>query len=316
MPDDRNFKLQLRLDGPLVADHRLPLSELVRIAGRLHDVLRDTAVVLAGLGPSGTSGRAQRAVEQAIDLQVVAGPRIGSFVLDFEPAVEPSPDQEQLDIELGPSLSERAVNAVVDGLETLDEGVDQLPSGFDRGVLKAVLPLRTALKRGLTSIRLEASTGDYVRATTVDSAKLDLVERLISKPTTAQATAEGVLEMVDFRQLECRIDRPPQASVTVFFDERDRWRVHAAAMQFVRVVGEGQFEPGASEPSKIWASRVDVLYESLQFDPNAFWQERALEQLAADQEVAAFRMPEDVEADPWRDDAEAAQLIEAIRGVA
>jgi hypothetical protein len=312
MPADSRFTLQIRLEGPLVADNRLPLSELLRIGAQLRDVLRDVAVVLTDLGPSGTSGRSQRVVEQAVDLQVVAGPRAGSFLLELELPPESPPAQEQLELETGPALSERTVIATIDGLEALNDGVEQLPEGFDRGVLKAVVPLGTALRRGLTSIQLTADTAERRHATEVTPAKVDVVERLITKAIKAHAVAQGVLEMVDFRRLEFRIDRPPQPSVTVFFEERDRETVHAAIRQFVRVVGQGQFEPEQSEPSKIWAARIEVLYESLQFDPEAFWHERGLEQLAAEQNVAEYIPPADFESDPWRDDDAAARLIEAI----
>lgn len=309
-----DLRLTLTLDGPLVDDHRLPLSELLRVGKQLHDSLRDVAIVLTQLGPSGTAGRSKKVIEDSVDLRVVAAPRPGSFALELEGPPEGVPEQTELSQDMGSSLSERAVEAFVEGLESLSDESDALPDGFDRGVLRSIVPFRTAFRKGVTEIDLEATARGAHYQAQITAAKVDVVERLIQRPVTAAAAAEGVLQMVDFGSLEFRIDRPPLASASVYFAEQHRDAVHNAVRQFVRVSGVGEFQPERHEPSRIWASTIQVLYETLELDVGAFWRERAVQDLAEEQGAVAYTLPDDLDADPWRDDREAAALLEAIHG--
>ncbi len=308
------LQLTLTLDGPLVEEHRLPLSELLRVGKHLRDSLRDVAIVLTHHGPSGTAGRSKKVIEDSVDLRIVAAPRAGSFTLDLEAPPEGAPEQVELSEDMGSGLSERAVEAFVEGLGSLSDESDALPDGFDRGVLRSIVPFRIALRKGLTEIDLKATARGASHRAQITAAKVDIVERLIQRPVTASAAAEGVLQMVDFGSLEFRIDRPPLPSVAVRFAEQHRDAVHSAVRQFVRVAGVGEFQPESHEPSRIWASTIEVLYEALELDIGAFWRERAVQDLAEEQGATEYALPDDLDADPWRDDREAAALIEAIHG--
>jgi hypothetical protein len=311
---DRPLTLTLKLDGPLVEEHRLPLSELLRVGKQLRDSLRDVAIVLTHHGPSGTSGRSKKEIESAADLRVVGAPRAGSFALDLEVPPTDVPAQVGLPGDLGLTLSEQAIVAFLDGLDSLSDESEELPVGFDRGVLRAVVPFNTALKKGLTEISLTTSqNGDRQHAAAITATTVQVARRLISQPVTAGALVEGVLQMVDFGSLACRIDRPPLSSVNVYFEEKDRDLVHQAVRQVVRVSGEGRFEPDSNEPSTINATSIEIVYEALELDVNAFWEEKAITTLAEEQETPKFSIPKEFEADPWRDDDAAAQLIEAIQ---
>lgn len=310
----RPLKLTLKLDGPLVEEHRLPLSELLRVGKHLRDSLRDVAVVLTHYGPSGTAGRSKKEIEKAADLRVIGGPQAGSFSLELEAPSINVPAQTGLPGDMGPTLSEQAIVAFLDGLESLSDEEEDLPVGFDRGVLRAIVPFNTALKKGLTEISLTASqSGNRRHAAVITPAKVQVVQRLISQPVIADALVEGVLQMVDFGSLACRIDRPPLPSVNVHFEEKDRDLVHRAVRQVVRVAGEGRFEPKSNEPSSMDASGIEILYESLELDVNAFWEQKSLSALAREQKTPKFSIPQGFESDPWRDDDAADQLIAAIR---
>jgi len=311
---DQPLQVILKLDGPLVEEHRLPLSELLRVGKQLRDSLRDVAVVLTHHGPSGTAGRSKKEIEGAADLRVVGGARAGSFALDLEVPPTHVPAQAGLPGEMGLTLSEQAIIALLDGLESLSDEDDALPVGFDRGVLRAVAPFDTALKKGLTEISLTtAKSGEPPHVAFITPAKVQVVKRLIKQPVTADAVAEGVLQMVDFSSLACRIDRPPLPSVSVHFEEKDRDLVHQAVRQIVRVAGEGRFDPNKNEPSSINASSIDIQYETLELDVNSFWEEKEIAALAQEQQTPRFSVSKELESDPWRDDDAAAQLVEAIR---
>jgi len=302
----------LRLDGPMVSEHRLPLSELERVSKQLRIALRDVATVLSDYGPSGQGGRVKAFIEDATDLRVVGSPRAGSFCLELE-APTPAADQEELDIGVAEDLSERTISAFISGLTALSDDLTELPKGFDRGVLRALKPFKTALKRGITGIELNSEQGARSQRACIDSEKLAVAERLIRKPIRSHAVAQGMLQMVDFGRLECRIDRPPQPSVSCVFAEQDRDAVQAAVRQFVRVVGEGEFVPGRADPTTIVVEKLEVIYEALTLESKQFWQERTVDEIAAEHSTTAFALPPDAETDPWRSDAEAEALIAAIR---
>jgi hypothetical protein len=215
---------------------------------------------------------------------------------------------------MGPTLSEQAITAFLDGLEALSDEKEDLPVGFDRGVLRAVVPFNTALKKGLTQISLVTThNGNHRHSAVITPAKIQVVQRLIKQAVTADALVEGVLQMVDFGSLACRIDRPPLPSVSVHFEERDRDLVHRAVRQIVRVTGEGRFEPNSNEPSSVNASSIEIIYESLELDVNAFWESKSLNALALEQKTPKFSIPKNFESDQWRDDDAAARLIQAIQ---
>lgn len=305
------MRVTIRLDGPLVDQHRLPLSEFSRVARQFHRALQSVAVVLAGYGPSGHGGRSKKFIEQATDLNVVAPPRPGSFILEFEVPAPGDIEQEELPVEPDAHLGEQAAESLVCGLESLEERSATLPRGFDPGVLKAIVPFRTSMKRGLTEISFSTHQHRRQAEAHLNAARIDLVARLIKRPVRARAVAEGILQMVDFKSLQCRIDRPPRPGVLCFFEERDRDAVQQAVRQFVRIEGEGDFEAGSTEPSKISVASIVVLYQTLPFDPQAFWQKVEAVELA-NRATPAFEPSQGAIDDPWRNDEEASQLIAAI----
>jgi hypothetical protein len=315
MADKTPLRISVKLEGPLVENHRLPLSEFTRITRQLRVSLRDVAMVLTEYGPSGRSGSVPKFIEEATDLRVVGSPRKGSFEIEFEvpTAAAQKSAQEALEFDV-PALAERTVEAFVEGLEVLHDELEELPPGFDRGVLQAVTPFRTSMRRGVRTISLSTTNGKKKGGTQtqLDADKVKVIERLIKKPIRAHAAATGLLQMVDFSRLEFRIDRPGLPSIKCFFDERDRDRVQGAVRQVVHVSGEGEFAPEEREPSKISVASFDVLYEELPFDPAAFWKER--EDITAAPSVPTFRLPRGLDDDPWRNDEEAAELIAAIEG--
>lgn len=315
MPDTPPLRLELRLLGPLVDEGRLPLSELQRVSNRLRTTLRDVAIVLSDQGPSGRGGRVKKFIEQAVDLNVVGSPRKGSFVLELEASARSKPDQEALFEHFGPELAERAMHAFVSGVGDLTDELEQLPNGFDRGVLQAVTGFNQTFNQGIEEVSLKIVNGQReAPKASLTPERVATAKRLIKKPIKAHTVLEGTLRMVDDRTLECRVERPPAVSVTCFFDEKDRDVVWEAGKgrRLVRVVGEGEFHPAEREPRKVWASSIEVLYEELPFDPSVFWRHQELDELAEQQHVNRPGLTE--LSDPWRDDDEADALIAAIEG--
>jgi hypothetical protein len=154
---DAPVRLTLKLEGPLVEEHRLPLSELQRIARHLRGTLRGIAMVLTDYGPSGHGGRVKKFIEESVDLRVVGSPRKGSFTLEMELPPDAPPEQAALLQSVGPRLGERSVLAFINGLEALSDETEKLPVGYDRGVLQAIEGFRQTLRRGVSDIVLSTS---------------------------------------------------------------------------------------------------------------------------------------------------------------
>jgi hypothetical protein len=310
--DGAPLRLRVKLEGPLVEQHRLPLSELQRLARQLRGALRSIAVVLTDYGPSGQGGRVKRFIEDSVDLRVVGSPRAGSFELELELPPDAPPEQAELLDGVGPRLGERSVRAFVSGVEALSDDTARLPDGFDHGVLRVVEGFQQTLGRGVDDILF--ATSDQVEHPPVrlDRSRVEVAKRLIKRPHRAHAVVEGSLRMVDDDTLECRVETPGAASVTCYFEENDRDVVWDAGhgRKWVRVSGEGEFFPGESRPRRLRATSIMVTHEALPFDPNVFWADKPLEALAEEQRVEPFQ-PSPLD-DPWRDDAEARALIAAI----
>lgn len=306
-------RLSLRLEGGSADEGRLPLPELLRVGGQLHAVLRDVATVLAS-GSSGQPGRVKRFIEAATKLEVVASPRPGSFVLDLElPATSDDFADELEGLDLGPHLGHNALDALVTGITALDDSATSLPPGFDRGVLRAIEKFRPAMTKGISRITLELSGNGGPETATIDDGKIGTARRLIKQPDEGPAVVEGKLQMVDVGRLECRIDRLPRLSVTCLFPEHLRNDVLAAITKYVRVAGEGEFQPGRDEPSQLLVSSLVVVYQVLGLDPSAFSQPRSIEELAAERGVGSAEPLFHIGADAQDTDDEAAEWIRAAK---
>lgn len=306
-------RLSLRLEGGPADEGRLPLPELLRVGGQVHAVLRDVATVLAS-GSSGQPGRVKRFIEAATELEVVAAPRPGSFVLELElPETSGAVGQELEGLDLEPHLGHNALDALVSGINSLDDSAASPPRGFDRGVLRAIEKFRPTMTKGINRITLELSGNGEAKTATIDDGRIGSARRLIKQPDKGPAVVEGKLQMVDVGRLECRVDRLPRPSVTCVFPEHLRNDVLAAITKYVRVAGEGEFQPDSDEPSQILVSSLVVVYEVLGLDPTAFSQPKNIEELAAERGVGSAEPLLQIGADAQNLDDEAAEWIRAAK---
>jgi len=306
-------RLSLRIEGGSADVGRLPLPELLRVGGQVHAVLRDVATVLA-LRPSGQPGRVKKYIEAATELEVLAAPRPGSFVLDLELSDTSSECADELEgLDLGPHLGHNALDALVSGISALGESATSLPPGFDRGVLRAIEKFRPAMTRGINRITLELSGAGESRTATIDDGKIGTARRLIKQPDKGPAVVEGKLQMVDVARLECRVDRLPRPSVTCLFPEHLRHDVLAAITKYVRVSGKGEFQPESDEPSHILVASLVTVYEVLGLDPSAFNQPRSIESLAAERGIGSAEPLFKIGSEARDIDDEAAEWIRAAK---
>lgn len=288
--------------------HRIAVNDLATLATVLQTAVRNIGAVLSG-GRAGVGGRKKGAVEAATELQLVAEPRPGSLMLDLALALDLDsiPGTEQ------PHLGERALKALIEGVGRLDESTDELPEGFDPGVLKTLDRLGPVLRRGhavdfaLYGISANLGAG-------VDQRWLGTVERLIARPLRAHIALEGVLQMVDLgaRPLQCRIDRGFLPSVQCLIPSEMKPVVLGALSKLVRVSGEGVFDPGSGEPKRVTVEHLELVSQVVGFDPERIREHTPWQELAIEQNVGVLSDPAQL-GGVFEDDAELDEFLASLR---
>ncbi len=308
---DARHHVTLALDGGPAAEHRVAVTDLLTVAGGVQTALRNVAAVLVQQ-PSGQGGRKLKSIEATTELQVVAQPRQSSFALDLELApTQPFLGGEQL----FPGIGDAALEALIDGLKALSEDRDTLPPGFDRGVLRNVAAIGKVFRKGYTHVDLGLNGGAPPRSARLDGERVDVVKKLIAKPLRAQASIEGVLQMVDLgaRPLECRVDRPYLSSVVCLIPNEWEPEVRAAHGRRVRVEGEGEFEPQSNEPKRIEVARLVLLPDVPGIDRQEFRRAQNWQELALERKAQPIRNPATLAADVFEDDDELDAFLTTLR---
>jgi hypothetical protein len=309
---ERSRRFAIRISGEDPDAHEVPLTELIRVASTVHALLRDVALVLSHR-ETGTPGRAPRFVEEITEPRVIAEPRPGSLALELELPPPPSRLDEAIeDFDAGPDLGERALDALLSGLESLDAEQEVLPTGFDRSVLKDLTRLRPAFGKGIERVTLTRD-GPQREVAVISKTKVEHSDQLIRRPVRGPASIEGKLEMVDRTRLACRIDRAGRPDVPCTFPEELRQDVTEAIGKFVRVTGEGSFGAGGDRPERVDAEELVVLHEQLPFDPEAFTRRRTVDELAESRGIDSADPLLELGPLEWLDDEEAEAFREAAR---
>jgi hypothetical protein len=301
--------LCVSVSGGVADEHRIAVNDLTTLATVLQTAVRGVGAVLSG-GRAGVGGRKKGSVEAATELQLVAEPHPGSITLELAlaPEPEPIPGSEQ------PHLGERALEALIQGLGSLDESTDELPEGFDPGVLKTLNRLGPVLRRGHTvDFSLYGISANRLQAC-VDQRWLGTVERLIAKPLRAHLTLEGVLQMVDLgaRPLQCRIDRGFLPSVMCLIPNELEPEVRAGLGKLVRVTGEGEFDRGSDEPRRVTVEHLELVTQVAGFDPERIREHAPWQELAEEQGVSVLRDPSQL-GGVFGDDAELDEFLASLR---
>jgi hypothetical protein len=290
MSESAQTQLTVRVTGGIAETHRLTVTDLTTLASVLQTAVRGVALVLTG-ERAGVGGRKKANIEAATELQVFAEPRQGSFVLDIGLAPEPPaiPGAEQ------PHLGERALSTLIEGIDTLDGASDELPEGFDPGVLKTLDRLAPVLRRG-HKIELASRGRTGRQRTCIDREWLGTVERLRDKPLRAHVRIEGVLQMVDLgaSPLQCRIDRAFEAPVPCLIPTEFRAQVMAAHGKHVEIAGEAIFDRGSDQPKRVMVETIERLTRVAGIDPERIREHVGWSELAERQNVRTLDRPEEL----------------------
>jgi hypothetical protein len=305
-----HHRVTLRLDGGPAKEHRVPVTDLLTVAGQLQVALRNVAAVLVQM-PSGRGGRKVHQIEAATQLDFVAPPRRGSFEVDLELAPLPP----TLDTEEFRRMGDHALEALIDGLQTFsDDG--PLPRGFDRGVLRNVATIGRVFAHGYTEVELQLNGATAPRIARLDRERVRVARKLIRGPLRARTSVEGVLQMVDLAgdPLKCRVDRPYLASVLCQMPKEWKQQVLEAHGRRVRVEGEGEFPPQAKEPKVIQATRLVLLPDLPGIDREEFKRTHSWRELADAKRSAPVANARSLGGDVFASDEELDAFLASLQG--
>ena len=291
----------------------MPLSELIRISRSIQAAVERVARVLVGQSDSRRPGRKPQRIIEGCALEVVALGK-GSFSIALDLA------RKELD---SMDLGVDAVEALLAGWEEVGRNGGALPRGYDTGVLHSLRELGGGLGQGIDEIEVESRTQRARRQWHFNQELRERIVRCIRRPVTNERTVEGRLLMADFRHdgERCRIHPPVGEPITCQFDESVEETVYDLLRRYVRVTGEASVDPSTERIVGICVRDIEALsvggetFEAVTADE--FWEEKGLDQLAAEQGVGPLARFEDVFASGaalWDDDEDFNAFLAAAEG--
>lgn len=291
--------LRIDLDGPTVKNHRISVSNLVGFLNSVQQAVERITINLSGKDSSVKPGRKKSSVKKISSLEIVSvGKGSISVSLDL-------PEKQQG--ELYDDLGEQAITLLVDGIKMLSNGVNDMPNGYDKGVLLALKESGSLFAKGIDNISFKYKFGkaeNYARYTPVIR---ENIERMISKPIENTRTIEGRLLMGDFKETayRCRLHPPIGDPITCLFDETQRDMILSALTSYVRLKGYSTEQEGVIKTFKI--EDIDILEKDIEElteeSTSAAFYDRPLEleELALKQGIQPVKDFEKLLGDFWPD---------------
>lgn len=288
------------LDGPVVENHRIPVSSLVGFLKSIQQAVERITLNLSGKDSSAQAGRRRSGIRNVSSLEVVSiGKGSVSITLDL-------PQKQQG--ELYDDLGEQAVGLFVEGIRLMSNGSNEVPNGYDKGVLLALKESGNIFSKGIDKINFTYKSNNIENAAEYTPIIRDNIERLIAKPVENLRVLEGRLLMGDFKEtaFRCRLHPPVGEPITCTFDESQKETVLSALTSYVRLKGystelEGVIKTFNIQDMDILERDIEELNE--ESSPLSFYdQPLELEELAKRQRVEPVKDFEKLLGDFWPDD--------------
>ena len=288
--EDRHF-LTIRLSGKTVRAGRVPVSQLLLLLSELNKVLTRVGRVLLGEIDSLRKGRVQRSIkdETAMDLVKIAHGSPETVL-----GLERSSGQQAIEgLDFGLEIFEKSI----EGLSRIQTPGNELPSGFDAGVLLAWRDFGMILEQGVSEVEFKLDHRTRPLKSRYTIAGYHCVQQRIQGPTRNIRTVEGRLLMADFKEhgTRCRIHPSYGDPIMCLFNESQRDEVLENILHFVRIIGEAREDVLTGKINSIQLHDIQRLEnreeECLELLPQGmplpsdFWQSPSLDDLAQAQGV-------------------------------
>ncbi|MFZ2208145.1 MAG: hypothetical protein WAV22_05710 [Porticoccaceae bacterium] len=283
--------LKIRFDGAAVGPGRIPVAHLLSFLTNMNKALQRTGRVLTGEAESVRRGRQPHSIKEEVALDLISLTH-GSpaAVLGFE---RRQPKMSLQGLDLGQDILEKTLG----GLSTVQGPDDDLPTGYDAGVLMAWRDVGTLFSQGITRIGFTLNHRQVPLITTFTPEGFMRIQERIKGPQTNIRTIEGRLLMADFKEhgTRCRVHPSAGDPVLCLFDEETKDEVLENILHYVRIVGEAMEEPLTGKIANIKIRNIERLEdregEAVDLLPQGtpisrdFWESPSLDELAQAQNV-------------------------------
>ena len=304
--------LILRAKGPGTEGGRIQLADLLHIGRYVQAAVERVARVLVGQADSRRPGRKPQEIIKECTLEVVAFSK-GSFEIALD---LPRTKFEAM------HLGVEAIEKLFEGFEKIVTNGEELPVGYDNGVLHCLRDMGSILGEGITEIEAQTRTQRVRRTFTYSRDMRQRITEKIHGPVSLLRSIEGRLLMADFKHdgERCRIHPPVGEPVTCVFQEDLTDIVYEHLRHHVRITGEATEDPATGKIKNIKISDIEsVELEGETFEPitgEEFWREKSLDQLAEEQAVRPLQCFEDIlgrASSLWENDEDFDAFLAAIK---
>jgi hypothetical protein len=286
-----NHFLSIRIEGKSVGSGRISVSHLLQLMSQFNKTLHRCGMVLMGQAESLRKGPTQKSIKDEIALDLIE-------ITHGSPATllgfERSSDQQSLEgMDFGLEIIEKSLS----GLQQIQQSGDDLPVGFDPGVLIAWRDMGTLFEKGVNEISFSLNHRPQPIESRYDSKGFQRIQERIRGPQVNIRTIEGRLLMADFKEhgTRCRIHPSIGDPVLCLFDEDRKEEVLDNILHYVKVIGEAKEDPFTGKISSIVLHDIQRLEDREQEGadllpqgtplPASFWQSLSIEELAQMQGV-------------------------------
>ncbi len=281
--------LTIRFEGPEIKPGRMRLDDFVQAAKEFSVCAKRVALALHQT-PSTAKGRRADEVVTALSLDLVGFTHGSPAAVAY---LERSPGQSLME-PFEQDLGELTYKTLVEGIDSVANGGDALPQGFDLGVLMKLRDMGKLFGKGVTSMKFTLNHRAKPVVAIYDQAKCQRIRDRISKPEAQLQTITGRLEMADFKETcrALRIHPPVGLPVECTFPESLSTEVKECITQHVKVSGRMEYKP-SGEPHNLEITDIEPIEVTVECESSnstvpwtyGFWENPTAEEYANRQGV-------------------------------
>lgn len=289
----------VRVEGPKVGAGRMRLADFLQLAGEISAAVERVGMVLSNTGLSTRRGARPKDLKKALSLDLV-GFTEGSpaVVASFE---RTDPQMLIEDVDLGNQI----YASWLEGLKEVSGEKEELPTGYDVGVLLKMRDVGNLFSRGITQIEFSLNHRHKPVTFKYTEKAVGQIRNRIAKPESTKYSIEGRLVMVDFKETAPKFRIHPAVSEPVMcrFADAFREEVYENILKYVRVKGNAERDSQGRVTAIDIADIESLVSENEQLSeigarpaPSGleFWQHHTVDELAAAQGVKAVSNVDDL----------------------
>jgi len=281
--------LTIRFEGPDVKPGRMRLDDFIQAAKEFSVCAKRVALALHQT-PSTAKGRRADEVVTALSLDLVGFTHGSPAAVAY---LERSPGQSLME-PFEQDLGELTYKTLVEGIDSVANGGDALPQGFDLGVLMKLRDMGKLFGKGVTSMQFTLNHRAKPVVAVYDQAKCQRIRERISKPEAQLMTISGRLLMADFKETGHALRIHPAVGVPISckFPDSLSAEVEENIRQYVEVTGQMEYSSSGGQRCLAISNleRVEAPTESVTAEASPswtynFWENPSAEEYASRQGV-------------------------------